>query len=430
MDYLLQRNGWFHYYRKVPIEIRHLEKRRHVRIALKTKDPIEAARRALIQNDAIEKYWRSLIIAPDPEKSEARYHEAVATARSYGFAYKSIADIAAGPLEDLVERLQAVKASSNGRKDAPALLGRVDVPKQRLSGAIETFFTLNADRLVGKSDLFVRKWKNPRRKAIENFIAAVGDKAIAAVTARDILDFRKWWQEKAIKEGLDPVSGNKDFMHLKAFMKTMVRELELGEVIDVGSYFTELSFRGAKRSREPFDATFVQNVILKPGALDQLNIEARAIVYMMADTGARVAEITGLRPEDIILDADIPHIWIRANEIRTLKTPQSDRQIPLVGSALYAARLVPQGFPRYAGRESASNLINAFFDDNKMKPSRDHTLYSLRHTFKDRLRDKLTPEEIVDGLMGHSHRGPKYGRGHLLKTRYEWLQKIAFKAPQ
>lgn len=50
-----------------------------------------------------------------------------------------------------------------------------------------------------------------------------------------------------------------------------------------------------------------------------------------------------------------------------------------------------------------------------MRPSPSNTLYSLRHTFKDRLRDIGAPEEIIDELMGHKTRGPKYGRGHLLE---------------
>ena len=61
-----------------------------------------------------------------------------------------------------------------------------------------------------------------------------------------------------------------------------------------------------------------------------------------------------------------------------------------------------------------------------MRPSPSNTLYSLRHTFKDRLRDIGAQEEIIDELMGHKTRGPKYGRGHLLEKKYEWLQRIAF----
>lgn len=48
-------------------------------------------------------------------------------------------------------------------------------------------------------------------------------------------------------------------------------------------------------------------------------------------------------------------------------------------------------------------------------PTSDHTLYSLSHTFKDRLRDVGAPEEVVNELMGHASDTPRYGRGHLLE---------------
>lgn len=74
-------------------------------------------------------------------------------------------------------------------------------------------------------------------------------------------------------------------------------------------------------------------------------------------------------------------------------------------------------------------LINSCAKNN-LSPSEGQSLYSLRHTFKDRLRDIQAPEEVIDNLMGHKSRGPKYGRGHILETKLEWLNKIAFQAPE
>jgi len=113
-----------------------------------------------------------------------------------------------------------------------------------------------------------------------------------------------------------------------------------------------------------------------------------------------------------------------------LKTRSSNRQIPLVGAAVAGLRMVPRGFPRYKAADSVSNLVNKYFEVHDMKPTAEHTLYSLRHTFKDRLRDAGAPEEVIDNLMGHASRGPKYGRGHVLETKLKWLQQIAFKLPR
>jgi len=146
----------------------------------------------------------------------------------------------------------------------------------------------------------------------------------------------------------------------------------------------------------------------------------------MADTGARESELIGLRVEDIILEKDIPYIWIRPRKNRALKTPTSERKIPLVGSSLFAFTQLPSGFTHYRNADTASTTINKYLRENDLKPTPSHSLYSLRHTFKDRLRDAEAPEEIIDELMGHKKSGPKYGRGHILERKYEWLQKIAF----
>jgi integrase len=168
---------------------------------------------------------------------------------------------------------------------------------------------------------------------------------------------------------------------------------------------------------------------LHSNALDDLIEEARALIYIMADTGARVVEVTGLMADDIRLDAPIPYIHIRSNKRGGLKTGDSDRQIPLVGAALYGAKMIPKGMERYTNADSVSTLINKYLRHHDLSTSEGQSLYSLRHTFKDRLRDAQAPEEIIDNLMGHRSRGPKYGRGHILETKREWLQKIAFLPP-
>ena len=66
---------------------------------------------------------------------------------------------------------------------------------------------------------------------------------------------------------------------------------------------------------------------------------------------------------------------------------------------------------------------NKYLRENDLKPTPDHSLYSLRHTFKDRLRDAGAQEEVIDELMGHKKSGPKYGRGHILESKLKWLEK-------
>ena len=53
--------------------------------------------------------------------------------------------------------------------------------------------------------------------------------------------------------------------------------------------------------------------------------ELRWMIGIISDTGMRLAEAVGLIRKDIVLNCDIPHVIIRPNEKRRLKTKQSER---------------------------------------------------------------------------------------------------------
>ena len=55
--------------------------------------------------------------------------------------------------------------------------------------------------------------------------------------------------------------------------------------------------------------------------------------------------LAGLAREDIVLDADIPHIIIRPHQWRRLKTKGSERTLPLVGASLWAAKKAVEASP-------------------------------------------------------------------------------------
>jgi hypothetical protein len=54
----------------------------------------------------------------------------------------------------------------------------------------------------------------------------------------------------------------------------------------------------------------------------------------------RLSEATGLAIDDIVLDAEIPHLIIRPHPWRRLKTKGSHRTIPLVGFSLWSAKQI------------------------------------------------------------------------------------------
>jgi integrase len=136
-----------------------------------------------------------------------------------------------------------------------------------------------------------------------------------------------------------------------------------------------------------------------------------------------------LQRHSIHLDAPIPYVEVLPDG-RRLKTEDSRREIPLVGAALAAMKLRPDGFPRYRDKASAlSATVNKFLGEQGLRPTKDHTIYSLRHSFKDRLVAAEAPDSLIDSLMGHRTGKPKYGKGPSLELKLKFLQSIAFTPP-
>ena len=423
------RDGVWYLVRRVPAEFAHLDRRGLVRISTNiavADDPraVRATETVRILGGELDAYWRGM---RDGQSAEARirFEAAQARARALGFVYQTAPELAAGPLQTILDRIDNLLRRDvvEDELDVAAVLGGEKRPALRLSGLLTEFEALQRSSLEQMSPDQVRRWRNPKRRAIDNFLAVIGDKDLAEVSRADAVAFRRWWQNRITAEDLDIATANKDFSHLSKMLHTVDMAHELG----LKRPFSRLRIEGAvRRQRAAFTAEHVQAKILRAGALDELNDEARDIVYLIADTGLRLSEAANLLPEAIFLDAEIPFVRVQAAG-RKLKTDHSARDMPLVGAALDAMRRHPGGFPRYRDKAaSLSALVNKALAARGLLPSDDHSLYSLRHTFEDRLTAIEAPEKVIAALMGHKWIRPKYGTGPSLAQKHEWMTKIAF----
>lgn len=292
-DYLRQIGDVWYYFRRVPRDVSAYDTRRFLKISLKTTDQKKARAEAQRYNQYMESFWRELIRTggKDPRNDRDQYKRVVAVARAHGFAYKGMAEIIAGDVSDLIERID-VAAGHGSPEIAAAVLGTVDRPLTRLSDCRAKFEPLVEDRLIGKSTFQRRKYIAPRLAALENFIAQVGDKPLQDLVRRDILKFREWWMAE-IAAGKSTDFANKQMRAVRDIVRLVARAEEIELNIEV--LFEDAGFKPVNKSRPPFTAEWVQNEILRPDKLATLNEDARFIIYMMADTGARDSEIAHLR---------------------------------------------------------------------------------------------------------------------------------------
>lgn len=404
-----KRGDRWHYFKRVPRRFAHLDGRDLVRVALHTESRSEAQRKAVAMDAELLAYWEALAAGRDDD-ADRRYQAARALAEARGFEYRPASEIAAGPLDDLLARLESLVR--NGRlapaEEADAVMGVVEPPRLSLSAALDDFFGMTGDRLAGKSEAQIRRWETPRRRAVRSFIEVVSDKNLDAITRDDALAFRRWWWER-VAGGMDANSANKDFQHLSDLFRTVCEMKGLR----LENPFSGLRFKQrAAQEAFPFSDEWIRGRLLAGGALDGLGAEARDVLLVMVNTGARPSEIIGARVEDFAVGEKVPHLRIRAHDGRALKTDHSRRDIPLAGVSLLAAKRLAEagGVTHYAGKNDLwSATVNKFLRSNKLRETPKHTAYSLRHSFESRLIAARVDERLRVELMGHKYGRPKYG---------------------
>ncbi len=430
-QYLTIRHGVWHFLRRVPTEYAQLDKRGNVKLSTKIKISTDrkgtkAGQVAARMNATLEAYWRSLVEVKSAEAKQV-YLDAVRFARSLGLDYQTPSVWATASIEEVLARIETVVSNGliNNTPMRKAALGAIEKPPIQLSQLYDEYEITQKLALSRMSPDQLRKWKAAKKRAVEILVEQRGDKALHQLTRDDALAFADWWEERVIIEGIGAGTANKNISHIGGMIRAVNKRLKLG----LDDVFAGTRIDGGRDGqRAPFPVEFIRDVILSPGKLDDLNDEARDVVYAVMETGARPSEIVNLTAQRIVLDAEIPYIRIQA-EGRLLKTEHSERDVPLVGLALEAMKRHPEGFPRYFDKGSSlSATLMKHFCKHELLPTAKHKIYSFRHSFKDRLKAVEAPEELIDEMMGHRTDKPKYGDGYGLGLKLKYLKAIAFKA--
>ena len=267
--------------------------------------------------------------------------------------------------------------------------------------------------------------QTPPRVALTTFISIAGDRHVREYTREDA----KLFVDHLEIKGNKTATIRRRINSLSAILNYAYSELDL----DKRNPFTRLFIRneGHDVSKR---GTFSKEQ-LKQGYDKALSSgsSVKLLMPILGETGCRLAEIVGLRLEDIDLENDLIHI--RPNHARRLKNKNSTRILPLVGYARTAmVQAISQAddqwlFPQYikAGHcyaTHASNALNSWL-------KRDFgglTAHSLRHTMRDRLRVVECPMDMIDQIGGWRSVGgvgARYGEGYGFDQLAEHLGHIS-----
>ena len=368
--YLVRKRGIFYLQKRIPQQLTGHYGRTVVRKSLRTKDRLEASKLASQLVRGLEREWNELLFNV--------------------FATGSVYDL-------LHDKPTALPTLSEARKTYCEMKGRAD------------------DRR------FVRYTS----RVVSEIVQLAGDKVINGYTRNDALLFR----DSLLKREVSHNTVKRNFECIRAIWNFAARE----NCISDPNPFANMNYgNGAvavKRMPIPIhDLRKVQQLCYEK------DDDIRWLIALLSDTGMRLAEAAGLAKEDVFLDTEIPHIRLCERPWRPLKTRSSERDLPLVGAALWAVHRAYDSspneylFPRYCSEQGckadyASNSLNKWL--RKHVPS-GCVVHSFRHSMRDRLRAVECPSEIIDEIGGWQtdHVGQRYGSGHECQHKAAWLEKI------
>ncbi|WP_299146789.1 DUF6538 domain-containing protein [uncultured Tateyamaria sp.] len=269
-----KRGKKFSLYKRVPKRYASIEPRTFVWCSLGTDSEREAAEKAPLVWSQMLDGWEAKLKG-DTQDAKQRFEAARELASARGFRYMPAEKIIEDT-EQIVDRVESISGplDTPDHFEAVALLGRVEPPALKISECLELYWELARDKTQGKSDDQLRRWKNPRIKAVKNFIEVCGDKAIANVTADDMLDYRAWWMDKIEREGLANTSANKDFIHLGDVLKTVNKLKRLGITLPLSG----LSFKKGELALTE-DVMTAREVA---GAAQVIHLRSGAVVALVA----------------------------------------------------------------------------------------------------------------------------------------------------
>jgi len=377
-SYTFQKSGIWYFSRRVPTDLRRHYRTGRIAYSLRTKSIRDARVRAMNDAAKLDRHWHILQISSDDLPGKHLLADAV---------------------------------------QEPAAEASID--DHSFKAAVVVYLRLKGNDRPPTFEAAVKR-------SCGYLIDCCGMKDLHDYVRSDATKFRDYLFAK----GLNGASVARIFGTVRAVINLALSEFGLSIVNPFSNVYFDHSV-GVKK-RLPIKHEDIKKV---QAECYQADDEKRWLIALIADTGMRLAEGAGLLRSDFIEQDGILCVGIRTHPWRSLKTASSERIIPLVGSAKWAAERIlarPDGsefaFPNYndgqrTNANSASAALNKWL---KTKIGPGYTIHSFRHSMRDRLRAVECSSDIIDQIGGWLTHGvgSSYGEGYPPGIIEKWLSLI------
>jgi integrase len=429
------RGGVIYYQRAIPKDLQDRYSAKLIKLSLETADVLVAKRKIEQLDRETEAEWSLMRGNPAATPTTIK-GQAVELLRKHGLSADTTSndeiaiDLFRDHLDDKRQRYAGRDEVIYREADESEFLSPVEIKaaqiiagtvKPTLSDALELYLEVHPKRDT-------KRFEDHTRLIMKTLTDVLGDKPIEELSRSDGHKYVAAQIARGVKTG----TVSRYMNTIRAIVGTWLREKEIDKANPFSQIPIPKSGEDAEK-RQPFTEPELRILF---DACKTKDDDVRWLTAILGDTGARLAEIAGLALDDLVLDAEIPHVVIQPHPWRTLKNNSSAREVPLVGAALWAAQRVKEtankaqrfAFPRYTSAQEtkathASNTIAKWIRSLDM----EHTAHELRHTMADRLRDVGCPQEVREAIGGWATRGiaAQYGKGYSLRVMSDWLGKVA-----
>ncbi len=395
-NHLYDRDGKFVFRRAVPVELQKELGRREWKRTLGCMSymkPWEAERKAELikkQTDSEIKIARRTVhrLSSDDEQGRLGHESAL----ELDVLLRAAREVGG------VEKLQ------NQLGDQSEVFRRFGTAKERQTLLGEKPLSLIYDYVKERHPV---KSEKHRELVVRHFIEIMGDLDVMRILRRDVLEFIDKYKARGHSSGT--------LRRRLGALTTMINHFYRDHDVQRNNPF-EGSVKEAGPGHTADDRlplsddqiSTLKEFLLANNSMTEFN---KAVFWLIITTGAGPAEVGGLAPEDVVLNADIPHVWIRPNEVRGLKAKSRNRKLPLTGEA---ARLAPALLNRKCNPVSVGAALNKQLK-KAVSLSEKQSVYSLRHSMADRLRSTGATQAEAKYILGHSRVSSheRYGARHL-----------------
>lgn len=254
--------------------------------------------------------------------------------------------------------------------------------------------------------------ERPFDYAVHSFVKIAGSKDVREITRADAIAWRDAQREEGLAESTIARRANS----LAALLTRTYLDLDIAKP----NPFSKLGVSGKGDASDKLPFTKAHLKLIDTHIREsRAEADTKNLLRLLKFTGTGPAEMGGVVLEDFVLDHDIPHVRIRANELRGLKAKKGKqhiraRNLPLIGEALEAARDAvqrakgnPRGqvfmaFNQKRGADIISATLNKAIRAAGVPLSKRLTAYSFRHGLIEAMKQVGIGPDLRRLIAGHS----------------------------